>query len=159
MKGLGKAGETSYSASLWVQKSETEIKRNHSKYIDGTVKFKWQFLIVNGGLAICAIIFIIVCELGVFSREVSQLWKIWSPPSLKSHLILLPMGSFPKLQFWETRLFLQWKIPALSPKLELSNQLTMKLPCNKFGINIQQHLCCSVVWFSCLPCILNSALG
>ena len=73
MKGLGKAGETSYSASLWVQKSETEIKRNHSKYIDGTVKLKWQFLIVNGDLAICAIIFIIVCELGVFSREVSQL--------------------------------------------------------------------------------------
>ena len=35
-----------------------------------------------------------VCEVGVFSREISQLSKIHPPPSFSSHLSSLPMGVF-----------------------------------------------------------------
>ena len=34
------------------------------------------------------------CEVGVFSREISQLSKICPPPSLRSHLSSSPMGIF-----------------------------------------------------------------
>ena len=34
------------------------------------------------------------CEVGVFSREISQLSKICPPPSFRSHLSSLPMGVF-----------------------------------------------------------------
>ena len=34
------------------------------------------------------------CEVGVFSREISQLLKIRPPPSFRSHLSSLPMGVF-----------------------------------------------------------------
>ena len=37
-----------------------------------------------------------VCEVGVFSRETSQLLKIRPPPSFRSHLSLSPMGVFSK---------------------------------------------------------------
>ena len=33
-------------------------------------------------------------DVGVFSREISQLLKIRPPPSLRSHLSSLPMGVF-----------------------------------------------------------------
>lgn len=50
-----------------------KVRDRNKKEPQQVYRWKWQFLIVNGDLAICAIIFIIVCELGVFSREVSQL--------------------------------------------------------------------------------------
>ena len=34
------------------------------------------------------------CEVGVFSREISQLSKIHPPPSFRSHLSSSPMGVF-----------------------------------------------------------------
>ena len=36
------------------------------------------------------------CEVGVFSREISQLSKIRPPPTFRSHLSLSPMGVFSK---------------------------------------------------------------
>ena len=45
------------------------------------------------------------CEVGVFSREISQLSKICPLPSFRSHLhvSLLAMGIFSRLQYIDTK--------------------------------------------------------
>ena len=57
-----------------------------------------------------------VCELGIFSREISQLLKICPPPALRSHLNSSPTGIFSRDQ----GISCFTSVPRSKPKIELT---------------------------------------